>query len=121
MYQKSEGCFFDNLSRGVKNGVKVEKRPLVTQLKLKMSFSITTPPTGGTFELLLHFSYLWNIAQKSIIQIFDMLSIEYFPEFCFMYIRYPYNCNNIFPCTSATRVYIKSPTVPWQKSDMCVL
>ncbi len=29
--------FFDNLSRDVKSGVKVEKRALVAELKLKMS------------------------------------------------------------------------------------
>ncbi len=33
---------------------------------------------GGVFELLFHFPYRWNIAQKSIIQIFDMLSINKF-------------------------------------------
>ncbi len=37
MYQKSEGCFFDNLSRDGKSGVKVEKHALVAELKLKMS------------------------------------------------------------------------------------
>ncbi len=31
------GVFFDNLSRDEKSGVKVEKRTLVAQLKLKMS------------------------------------------------------------------------------------
>ncbi len=41
----------------------------------KVTFSISTRPPCGAFELLHHFSYLWNkIAQKSIIQIFDMLS-----------------------------------------------
>ncbi len=30
----------------------------------KVTFSISTPPPGGAFELLLHFSYVWNIAQK---------------------------------------------------------
>ncbi len=48
---------------------------LVAELKLKtlnmqkVTFSISTPPPGSAFKLLLHFSYLWNIAQKSIIQI----------------------------------------------------
>ncbi len=42
----------------------------------KVIFSFSTPTPGGTFELLLHFSYLRNIAQKSIIQIFyDKLQI----------------------------------------------
>ncbi len=45
-----------------KSEVKVEKRYLVVELKLKMlnmqkvPFSISTPPTGGAFELLLNFS-----------------------------------------------------------------
>ena len=57
-----------------KSEVKVENCHLVTELKLKMlnvqqaTFSISTQPPGGAFELLLHFFYLWNIAQKSIIQ-----------------------------------------------------
>ncbi len=44
----------------------------------KVTFSISTLPPGCTFELLVYFSYLWNIAQKSIIQIFDTLSINKF-------------------------------------------
>ncbi len=36
-YQKSQGRFFDNLSRDGKSGVKVEKRTLVAELKLKRS------------------------------------------------------------------------------------
>ncbi len=81
MYQKSEWYFFDQASIDGKSEVKVEKRHLVAELKLKMLnvqkviFSISTPPSDGAFELLLHFSHLWNIAQKSIIQIF--LYIEY--------------------------------------------
>ncbi len=76
MYKKSEWYFFD-----WKSEVKVEKCHLVEELKLKLlnmqkvTFSISTPPPGGAFELLLHFSYLWNIAEKSIIHIFDTLSI----------------------------------------------
>ncbi len=67
-----------------KGEVKVKKCHLVAELKLKMlnmqkvTFSISPLPPGGAFELLLHFSYLWNIAQKSIIQIFDTLSINKF-------------------------------------------
>ena len=63
---------------------KWKKRHLVAELKLKMfnmqktTFLIPIPPPGGAFELLFHFSYLWNIAQTSIIQIFDMLSINKF-------------------------------------------
>ncbi len=41
----------------------------------KVSFSISTLPPGDAFELWLHFSYLWTIGQKSIIQIF--LYVEY--------------------------------------------
>ncbi len=84
MYQKSVWYFFDQWSIDGKSEVKVEQRHLMEELKLKMlnmqkvTFSISTPPPGGTFELLLHFSYLWNIAQKSIIQIFDTLSINKF-------------------------------------------
>ena len=84
MYQKSEWHFFDQGSIDGKSEVKVEKCHLVAELKLKMlnmqkvTFSILTPPPGGTFELILHFSYLWNIAQKSIIQILDTLSINNF-------------------------------------------
>ncbi len=60
----------------------MEKCYLMVELKLKMlnmqkvTFSISTPPPGGTFELLLHLSHLWNIAQKSIIQISDTLTIN---------------------------------------------
>ncbi len=56
----------------------------VAELKLKTSnmqkvtFSISTPPPGGAFELLLHFFYPCNISQKSIIQIFYTLSINKF-------------------------------------------
>ena len=84
MYQKSEWYFFDQRSIDGKREVKVGKCNLVAELKLKVlnvqkvTFSISTPLSGGAFELLLHFSYLWNIAQKSIIQIFDMLSINKF-------------------------------------------
>ena len=82
LYKKSEWYFFDQWSRGGKNEVKVKKCHLVAKLKLKMlnmqkvTFSISTPPPGGTFKLLLHFPYLWNIAKKSIIRIFDVLSIK---------------------------------------------
>ena len=75
---------FDQGSIDNKSEVKVEKRHLMGKLKLKMlnmqnvTFSISTPPPGATFELLLHFFYLWNIAQKSIIKIFDTLSINKF-------------------------------------------
>ena len=44
----------------------------------KVTFSISTPPSGGAFECLLHFYHLWTITQKSIIQIFDTLSINKF-------------------------------------------
>ncbi len=70
MYQKSEWYFFDQGSTDGKSEIKVEKRYLVAELKLKMlnmqkvTFSISTLPPGGAFELLLHISYLWNIAQK---------------------------------------------------------
>ena len=80
MYKKSEWYFFDRGSIDGKSEVEVEKRHLVVELKLKMlnrqkvTFSISTLPPGGTFELLVHFSHLWAIAQKSIIQIFDTLS-----------------------------------------------
>ncbi len=75
MYQKSERRFFDQGSIDGKSEVKLEKCYLVEELKLKMlnsqkvTFSISTPPPGAAFELLLHFSHLWNIVQKSIIQI----------------------------------------------------
>ncbi len=84
MYKKSEWYFFDQGSIDGKSEVKVEKHHLLAELKLKMlnmqkvTFSILTPPPGGAFELLLHFSYLWNIAQKIVIQIFDMFSINKF-------------------------------------------
>ncbi len=84
MYQKSEWYFFDQGSIDGKSEVGLEKYHLVAELKLnmlnmhKVTFSILTPPTAGAFELLLHFSYLWNIAQKCIIQIFDTLSINNF-------------------------------------------
>ncbi len=84
MYQKSEWYFFEQGLIDGKSEVKVERCHIVVELKLKMlnmqkvTFSILTPPPGGIFELLLHFSYPWNIAQKSIIQISDMLSINKF-------------------------------------------
>ncbi len=67
MYQKSEWYFFDQGSIDWKSEVKVEKRHLVVELKLKVlnmkkvTFSISTQPPGGAFELLLHFSHR-NIA-----------------------------------------------------------
>ena len=77
---------FDQGSIDGKSEVKIKKRHLVTELKLKMvnmqkvTYSISIPPPGGAFELLVHFSFLWNIAKKSqlesIIQIFDILSIN---------------------------------------------
>ncbi len=84
VHQKSEWYFFHQGSIDGKSEVKMEKCHLVAELKLKMlnmqkvTFSISTPPPGGAFELLLHFSYLRNIAPKSIIQIFDTLSIKKF-------------------------------------------
>ncbi len=36
-----------------------------------LSFSISALPPGGVFPLWLHFSHLWTLGQKSIIQIFD--------------------------------------------------
>ncbi len=83
-YQKSEWSFFDQGSIDGKSEVNMEKCHLVAELKLKMlnmqkvTFSISTSPPGGAFKLSLHFSYLWNIAQKSIIQIFDTLNINKF-------------------------------------------
>ena len=68
MYQKSEWYFFDQGSIDWKSEVRVEKRQLVLELILKVlntqkvTFSISTTPPGGAFELLLHFSHLRNIA-----------------------------------------------------------
>ncbi len=62
----------------------MQKVTFSAELKLKMlnvqkvTFSNSTPPPGGAFEVLLHFSYLWNIAKKGIIQILDTLSISKF-------------------------------------------
>ena len=83
-YQKSEWYFFDQGPIDGKSEVKVEKHHLVAELKLKMlnlqkvTFSISTLPPGDTFEFWTHFSHLWTIGQKSIIQIFDMLYINKF-------------------------------------------
>ncbi len=73
MYQRSEWHFFDLGSIDEKREVRVKLKVLNVQI---LAFSISTPPPGGTFELLLHFFHLWNIAQKSIIQIFDTSSIN---------------------------------------------
>ena len=76
--------FFYQGSIDGKGEVNVEKRHLVAELKLKMlnmrkvTFSISTLPAGGTYELLLDFSCLWKIALKRIIQIFDTLSSNKF-------------------------------------------
>ncbi len=57
MNKKSEWYIFDQGSIDWKSEVKVEKRHLVAELKLKMlnkqrvTFSISTPPPGGAFEL----------------------------------------------------------------------
>ena len=60
MYKKSEWYFFGQGSIDGKSEVKVEKCHLVEELKLKMLNvqKISAQPPGGTFELLLHFSYL---------------------------------------------------------------
>ena len=103
MYQKSEWYFFDQGSIDGKSEVKVEKCHLVVELKLKVlnmqkvTFSISTPPPGGACKLLLHFSYLWNIAQKSIIQIFDTSSINKFHW-------------NFAPCISGILKPLPAPT-----------
>ena len=76
-YQKSEWYFFRQRCIDGKSGVKVPKRHLVTELKLKMSLfayltlSISALPPDGIFQLWLHFSHLWTLGQKSVIQIFD--------------------------------------------------
>ncbi len=84
MYPKSEWYFFDQGSIDEKTEVKVEKCHLVAELKLKMlnlqkvTFLISALPLGDTFQLWTHFSHLWSLGQKSIIQIFDMLRINKF-------------------------------------------
>ncbi len=97
MYQKSEWYLFDQWSIDGKIEVKVEKRHLVVELKLKMlnmpkvTFSISTPPPGDTLERLLHFSHLWNIAQRSKFYHSDFWYVEYYQiilKFSSMYIRY---------------------------------
>ncbi len=76
-YQKSEWFFFRQCSMDRKSGLKVEKRYLVAELKLKMShfayltFSISAQPPGGILPLWLHFYHLWTLGQNSIIHIFD--------------------------------------------------
>ncbi len=78
MYQKSEWYFFGQCSIDRKGGVKVQKRHLVVEVKLKMllfaylTFSISALPPGDIFSLWLHLSHLWTLGQNSIIQIFDM-------------------------------------------------
>ena len=68
VYKKSERRFFDQGSIDLKSEIKVEKRHLVAELKLKMlnmqkvTFSISTLPPGGAFKLLLHIFYLWIMA-----------------------------------------------------------
>ncbi len=82
MYKKFEWYFFDQGSTDGKSEVNVEKCHMVAELKLKMlnmqkvTFSISAPSPGGAFKPLLHFPGLWNIAKKSIIQIFDTSSIK---------------------------------------------
>ncbi len=59
-------CFIDG-----KSGLKVRKRHLVVELKLKMSlfadltFSISALPPGGIFPLWLHFFHLCTLIRKS--------------------------------------------------------
>ena len=54
---------------------------LLAELKLKIlnmqrvTFSISTPSPSGAFGILLHFPYLWNIAQKVSFRFFYMLGI----------------------------------------------
>ena len=68
------------MSIDAKSEVKVEKRQFVAKLKLKMlnmqkvTFSTSTPPPGGAFELLLHFSYIWNIV--SLFSINNSLNVS---------------------------------------------
>ncbi len=76
MYEKSEWYFFDQGSIDEKSEDKVEQCHLVEELKLKMlnmqkvTFYISTLPPGGASEILLHFSYLQNIAQKESFRFF---------------------------------------------------
>ena len=76
MYKKSEWPFFDPGSIDGISEVKVADLKLKMLNMRKVTFSFSTLPPGGAFELLLHFPYLWYIAQKSIIQIFYTLSIN---------------------------------------------
>ena len=110
-----------------KSEVKVEKRHLLEELKLKMfdvqkaTFFISTPPPRGAFEILLHFTYLWNMAQKSITQIFNTLSINKFHWnfapcisgilnfFCTFSVPF-FHCVSIYNCR---RVTLK-PEILWQ-------
>ena len=38
------------------------------------TFSISTLPPEGAFQMLYHFHHLWPLGQKSVIQIFDRWS-----------------------------------------------
>ncbi len=76
--------FFDQGSVDGKGEARVEKYHLVAELKFKMlnlqkvAFPISTLPPGVTFELWTHYSHLWTLSQKHIIQIFDTLCIYKF-------------------------------------------
>ncbi len=70
MYQKTEWYFFDSGLINGKSKVKVEKFHI-----FKLSLTL---PQGDTFTLWTHFSHLWIIDPKSIIQIFDTLWINKF-------------------------------------------
>ena len=126
MYQKSERRFFDQGSIDGKSEVKLEKCHLVAELKLKMlnlqkvTFLISALPLGDTFQLWTHFSHLWTLGQKSIIQIFDMLSINKFHwNFapCISGIlNYPHSHRTIIHITSpgtASHVEFTSRSVIW--------
>ncbi len=70
--------FFQHWARECKSEVKVEKHPLVVEVKLKMvpdtilTFSIPALPQHVSFQMSAYLSQLciWNLCQKSSPQIF---------------------------------------------------
>ncbi len=61
-----------------KNVATFEKRPLVAELKFKMSqielffiHSISALPPEGAFQILIQFYNLWPLGQKRYVQIFE--------------------------------------------------
>ncbi len=106
--------FFDKVSIDAQIALTFEKRPLVTELKLKMTkshqalFLISALPLEGTFQISAHFLHLLTLCKKNTFRFFICCLLRILASYLGSILKMLVWSNSICLCTS--KVCLKSMT-----------